>query len=689
MRRDPSHSRHRPSRRQPASVRLDDAGYVLALLIHVLLLVAILGMVLFLAGRYRARVDLTADRVFTLSGSTEKVLARIEDRLRIEAWFSPDEELPATVREARRTLRNVLDEYSQRSRGRIAVQYLDPESDVELRKKAERLGIQAQRVQDLEGSTLSSKKLWQGLRFLYGGSKQKVVPVIGFTDQPSQYEAALTPLLKTVTITERPKIGVIQWPSPPPETSVRHQRAEGPKGFSFLLEIEDIEDRYEFVPVDLTKGQLVPEEIVTLVLFRPRGLSERNKYAIDQFLMRGGRLVIFADTDDVSLGQARVLNVREVEYDTAEPQTRFLEQLAHYGVVTSRKGLIDSASPRVPFLFAAEESGRFQQVDVYPYWFQPADQDWADSAAEIARARQQSDPALIASYKQIFRPGVDREHSVGLTVPTVFWPTAVDLKEPLPAGVRGHVLFRSSPLSALAMLPQSVHPIGERPEARQATYQSFLSRVLGLLGSEPPQQHGLMVALDGEFRSFWAGREAPTRPSAAKRPKDPLADPVGTEVRETDPLGPPLPDATTAGGPDKDADPPKLDSAADGARLIVIGDSDFLRDDLIRGDYQGIGGPVSTTGPVFFLSLLDWIVQDRDLFELRGKRFVDRRQRVIDDAEVARIAPERLQQEIARQESKLRWRNTLWPPLLFVLLGVGRGLFVWLRKRRFLAEVGG
>ena len=679
-----------------------DAGYVLGMILHVVLLVVALGLVLFLSSRYRARVDLTEDRMFTLTGSTQAVLDRIEDRLRIEAFFSPDSELPATTLEGRRTLRNVLDEYAQRSKGRIVVQYFDPESDVELRKKAERLGVQPQRVQDLKGSTLSSKQLWQGLRFVYGGERQKVIPVIGFSDQPAQYEAVLTPILKTVTIRERPRVGVMQWPSPQPSTSASYQRAEGPKGFNRLLQIDDIRDRYDFTPVDLSKGQLVPLDIETLVLLRPRDLDDRAKYAIDQFVMRGGKLALFVDTDDVSLGQARVMDVRGISFDHPDSTTKFVDQLRHYGAEVSDKALLDSGSPAVPYQFPGDQPGRFFQLQLYPYWFQPGDIDWGAQAEQIAAARGSNDRTLIDTYRQTFEPGIDLERTKGLTVPAFFWPCAVDLADPVPAGVVGHVLFRSSPLSMLLRMPQSVHPIGNDPAQRQSAHQSFLTRILALFASEPPQQHGLMVSLSGEFRSWYLGRPIPPRPGAAKPPavSDPLAEPIGgpegqkpdpkDDAGEPQPIGPPVPSPDTESPAVAKADEPEpLLRAAAGAQIVIVADTDFLRDDLIAGEYQTAGGPISALGPVFFLGLLDWLAEDRDLFELRGKRLIDRKQHVIGEAEIAGIPPERLQQEVDERQSALRWRNTLWPPLIFIALGLLKFGLGRARKRHFLSKVGG
>jgi hypothetical protein len=674
------------------------SGRTLGVALHFVLLFAVGSMLVFLASRHRLRFDLTADDLYTLTPSTQRVLDRVEQRLRIEAYFSPDEELATVNREGRRTLRNVLDEFVQQGRGRVVVQYLDPQSDTELRKKAERLGIKPQRVQDLEGTTLSNKEVWQGLRFLLGGDRQKVVPMLGFTDQPWKYEAALTPLVKALTVAEKPKIGVVSWPGTPAE-SLGPARQEQPRGYGRLLGIPELTDRYEFVPFDVLVGDLIPDDIATLVLFRPRDLVDRTKYVIDQFLMRGGRLVVFADTDDVSLGQGRTLQTQQVPWDAPGSSLGFVDQLAGYGVVVRDRMLVDWLSTPVPFgaPVSVQVGGQVvptvQPLQLYPYWFMPTATDWADRADGLAQREDGSiDESLAASYRARFRPGVEPDLAKGLTPPAFFWPCGLDLAEVLPDGVTGDVLMRSSPRTVLQTPPRTLDPVGRDPRRYQATYNRFATDLAQLIQSEPPQQHALLVDLRGRFRSAFAGRAVPLAPGAVEAPKsadsDPLAEPVGTEPSKAgDQVGPELPGGSgaVASGP---GEPDALGEAADGARLVVVADATFLRDDLIGGEYQQVGGPVSAVGPMFFANLLDWLAADRDLFELRMRGFgVDRRLQMVGEEERAGLPPERLQQEVDRRTSQVRYWAVALPVKLLLLIGAVVLLSRQAQKRRFLAGV--
>ena len=86
---------------------------VLAVLAHVLLLIAVLGQIVFLASRNRVRWDLTSDSMWSVTDSTRNLIDKLDKQLLIEAYFSPKDKLPVTHREVREVLDNFLDELVQ------------------------------------------------------------------------------------------------------------------------------------------------------------------------------------------------------------------------------------------------------------------------------------------------------------------------------------------------------------------------------------------------------------------------------------------------------------------------------------------------------------------------------------------------------------------------------------------------
>jgi ABC-type uncharacterized transport system involved in gliding motility auxiliary subunit len=119
----------------------------------------------------------------------------------------------------------------------------------------------------------------------------------------------------------------------------------------------------------------------------------------------------------------------------------------------------------------------------------------------------------------------------------------------------------------------------------------------------------------------------------------------------------------------------------------VIGDADFVRDDLVQGVYARAGGPASGgTARPFFAQLLDWLVEDQDLVALQSRAAVDRSLKFADGLEATADA-RTAEQTLRRKITWLRGLNVVLPGALLALFGLV--LLLWRRaeKRRFLASL--
>ena len=98
---------------------------------------------------------------------------------------------------------------------------------------------------------MSVDRHWQGLRFVYGGSKQKVLAQAG-PQSPSLAEALLTPAIKEVVTTDNARFGYMEWPSVKPN--------QGPGvGWNTLRTLDAIAKRYEFENFKNEDAPLLPE----------------------------------------------------------------------------------------------------------------------------------------------------------------------------------------------------------------------------------------------------------------------------------------------------------------------------------------------------------------------------------------------------------------------------------------------
>ncbi len=702
-------------------------GYVLLVVCRVVLLLWILGLLVFFASRFRGRVDMTSDGLYTLTDSTKKVLAGLDDRVLIEVYLTPDDKLPEAARDYRRMLRNALDEYVQLGKGKVEVEYLDPLADTTVREKAERLGIRAQTVQESGARAFSILEIWQGLRIRYGGDKQKVVPQIGFSAATAYYEQMLTPPIKELSLKQKPKIGVLAFPSEAggggfnPMNPMQRGGSQ-PQRFDRIREVA--KGRYELTDLDLNEGKLVPDDIRTVLVIRPKNLNDRQKYALDQFLMRGGKLVVFADTVEFELGQQRTMQAQPVVYDTPDSRHKWTDVLAAYGVETDDKLVADVIrdTQETFAIMVQTMMGARPQPIPYPYWFHALDQDWAAPevidlfAADPLTGR--IDEAKAKQYREAFKPGMDKSNpfiaalakGLGRRGPGMFWPCRVELRQGgLPDGVTGNVLLRSSPAALVEAAPPSASPFSQYGNEVEKTrsLNEFLRRFNERIASEPRHQFGLMVHLKGGFPSYFAGKELPPRkPPEAKKEesKDPLAEPIKDKpladsqpstqsqpASQPEAQGPPAPGADVAKQDDKDKDPPFLAKAPATAELVVIGDADLMRDDLVSAEYAQAGGPYSVeTAPRFFSGLLDWLSEDSDLMELTNKKTTER---VLDYGKSLSLRPGDSVEEMTRSQERKATRLRL----LTIAGPVGLVLAVWVivflrrrsQKEAFLASVGG
>jgi ABC-type uncharacterized transport system involved in gliding motility auxiliary subunit len=692
-----------------------ERGAALATALHVVLLLLVLAQIVYLASRHRVRVDLTSDQLWSSTASTRELVARLDKRLVIEAYFSPKEKLPVAVRESRAWADNFLDELVQIGGGKVVLQRFDPNADKALADRAARVGIQPIDLASRSSTSVSQDRHWQGLRLVYGGGKQKVIKQFA---PPSSFvaEAIVTPAIKEVMTAAKRKFGYMEWPATNPGGP-----QQGGLGWNALRTFEGIANRYEFQNFKDEDGALLPPDLDTLFLFRPKDLTDRQKYVLDQFVVRGGTLVAFVDAAEYLIGPQRSFTRLPMALDAAGSKQKFPEQLLHYGIDWRQRVVADVSAeaytPRDLFrgpneYFAALQltaNGQRMVPMAYPYFFHPVAIEWREVANDLAKDPKtgQVDKDLAEQYRKQFVNGLPSDEflfkafKLSSRGPGLYWPTWVGLREKaggvadLPPGVDGRVLMWSSPRALSEDPPQQLNLLGGNdPQQRKDHQDKFYAKLAERLLAEPRQQAPLMVEVKGRFSSFFAGHDRPKRPSEIKEEE---AKKAAAENPPTPPPDVADPNAAAAKPVLTDAKPETPAVAAEAAmvergekpgRIVVVGDSDFIRDDLVNGVYSQAGGPVSANSAVtFFAQLLDWLAEDRDLVALQSKVAVDRSLKFVDGTAASGADPRLQEQALRSKTTWLRAINVVGPGLLLVVLGLC--VWAWRRaqKRSFLATV--
>ncbi len=248
---------------------------VLAMLV-ILVSLNLLGM------RFFHRWDLTENREFTLSDATRRVLDRADDVITIKAYFS--RELPSYFATLDRQVKDLLDEYRAQGGDKVRVEFIDPASDPAVAQAVQMLGIPKLRFSQVKEERAEAVNGYMGIAVEFG-DQTEVIPVVQTTDR---LEYDLTAAIVKLTGDQK-TVGIV---------------AAGGGGVPENLRgLEQILQRqYTVRPVDPAAGP-VPGDITTLVVVDQDGLTDEALYRIDQFLMRGGRMLVMASGVDVDLSR--------------------------------------------------------------------------------------------------------------------------------------------------------------------------------------------------------------------------------------------------------------------------------------------------------------------------------------------------------------------------------------------------
>jgi len=251
----------------------------LALLFCAFLVFTVLNNLLFSS----VRLDLTENKLYTLSSGSREIIESIDEPINIYFFFSEkaSEDLTGLRTYAKR-VEELLQEYEFYADGKILLHLVDPEPFSEAEDQASEFGLQSVPVNN------SGDELYFGLA---GTNALDDVATIGFfqPDKEEFLEYEISKLIYSLTSPEKPVIGLMSSMKVRGEMDMRTYQSTPP----WVL-MSQIEQLYEVRDVDLTATD-IPVDISMLMIVHPKSLSETTQWAIDQFVLGGGRLLVFVD----------------------------------------------------------------------------------------------------------------------------------------------------------------------------------------------------------------------------------------------------------------------------------------------------------------------------------------------------------------------------------------------------------
>ncbi len=248
-----------------------------SLLLAVVLFVA--SIVLVNATITGLRLDLTENKLFTLSDGSINILKNIDEPITIDYYFSQQEltGYPSMLNYGIR-VRDLLEEYAAHAGGKLVLTITDPEPFSEAEDLAVAHGLRGVPV------NAAGDRAYFGLVGINSTDDERVIPIFDSSKEAS-LEYDITKLIYNLANPEKPTIGIL--------SSLPLQGDEQTGAETWTI----VKNMHEFFQVEILSEKIpaIDPDIDVLMLVHPKNLQEPTLYAIDQYLLRGGKAFVFID----------------------------------------------------------------------------------------------------------------------------------------------------------------------------------------------------------------------------------------------------------------------------------------------------------------------------------------------------------------------------------------------------------
>ncbi len=292
------------------------------------------------ANRVFGRLDLTENRVYTLSPITKQILRELPETLTIKAYFTKN--LPAPYNNISRYVEDQLDEMKAYARGKLRYELLDPADEEKLKQEAEKFRLEPIQVNEFKADKMEFKLAYLGMVLIYQ-DKQEVIPAIQSLEN-LEYE--IVSKIRRVTSSKVPTIGFLEGHG---EKALRQD----------MLSLDrELRKLYSLKPVNLTGRSDIPEDIDLLCIIGPnQDFPEKDRFIIDQYIMRGGKVLMMVNRVSTDIQQMSA-NRGPFRWDN---------WTEHYGFRINEDLVLDRLCPTLPFQ-TMTRWGRQITMVTYPFF---------------------------------------------------------------------------------------------------------------------------------------------------------------------------------------------------------------------------------------------------------------------------------------------------------------------------------
>jgi ABC-type uncharacterized transport system involved in gliding motility auxiliary subunit len=241
----------------------------------------ILVAVNFLITRVPVRVDLTEGKQFTLSEGTRKVLSSLSSPVKVKLYISQGESVPVQLRGFAQRVEDLVREFQNASSGNLRIERYNPKPDSEEEDAAQLDGIEPQQL-------FSGEQFYLGIAVSQLDRKQSIGAVTPQRERLLEYD--LVRAISRAAATERPKVGLM---AGLPVLGEKFNPFTRQSSEPWVL-ANELKREFDIKEVQMSAKE-VDKDLNVLLVIHPQHIQPETEYALDQFVLRGGKLIVFVD----------------------------------------------------------------------------------------------------------------------------------------------------------------------------------------------------------------------------------------------------------------------------------------------------------------------------------------------------------------------------------------------------------
>jgi ABC-type uncharacterized transport system involved in gliding motility auxiliary subunit len=235
----------------------------------------------FLFSRVPARIDLTDGDLYTLSPGTKKILSGLQTPVKLKLYVSQGEAVPVQLRSFAQRVEDLVREFKSVAGGNLVVERYNPRPDSEEEDAAQLDGIEPQQL-------FSGESFYLGVAVSQLDRKQALGAITPQRERLLEYD--LVRAIARVGAAERPKIGLM---AGLPVLGEKFNPFTRQSSEPWVL-ANELKREFDVKEVPMSAKE-IDKDIHVLLLIHPRDPQPQTEYALDQFVLRGGKLIAFVD----------------------------------------------------------------------------------------------------------------------------------------------------------------------------------------------------------------------------------------------------------------------------------------------------------------------------------------------------------------------------------------------------------